>query len=1782
MTLPIYGEKCISEDASASGFPNATSCSANTTIIFKDTTDYHLNTGDIYAIGGGESLALDENYPFDTDIDGNLISYPWSVGADNAVRKIVFSVGSTATLTGSPNITISKGKATFTIAQTGTSFGVGHLINYSTSKTCYIIEKISTTIFRVALATGLLPSDELTPVAVNSVIPSFSSLVDAINGSSSGVYTAIGSTPDLVSANLQVDIACYNISDTGSSTISSSWITDQFRYITIYSPTNTTTQCNTIQKFSGKYGSGYQLSGSLIIETPYSKIDGLQITPTTGQSGIMISNAANTSTSNCLIRGYDGASTGIVSSNNIAGINSFVNNLIYDCSTVGIHIISSGAISGDTYYCYNNNTINCNKGLWFNSDSSAFFNKCVVKNHISQFNIIADYAFTPLGTGRFLISHSVSGDETSNNFELHRNKINTSATFLDYTNKDFHLNFDDVNNIGYGVDLTYDEIFNFNTDIDNEVRSPGYWCPGVDNFHNIAPNEVFYSVGANTSSLLSFTQTITIGDGIATFDIPQVSSAVGIGDEITYNTSTVCYLAFKMTPYTWRVVTAVGGKPTDIVSSNVVSINRSFNSLSDALGLISNSDHLNTNDLTSLPASVNLVCYDDGVIDNSAVSVSGFTTSALYKLKIYSAYNTNTQSNTNNQHLGRFGTGYTIAPSTSAAAITINNANVEVRGIQINAVTGYNGIVISNNDNIIIKNNLIKNANIGIYDSSASASHGTHILSNIIYDCTLAGISVQKDIVYNNTVVNCVTGYISDVNSDLKNNIGFNNGTQDFNYNTTIEYCVSKDSSAGSSNNCVSNVTPVFLSTENKDYHLQSTDTIALDNGLNLSSEFQTDINNNKITEWSIGADCPVFNTVIPTTTPPPVVGSIKSVYYSIGAIEGTHHTGDNTTIVIDNNGLVTFSEPQTSEFLGVGDKMVYAHSKACYLKQKYSNTAWYVVDELGSLPPVTAKTTVLSITRAFDSLYTATSDTGGIATILGSKDLVGLSKQLNIACYSDGFNETNSNYITGWNTSSDCNIKIYTPTNTQLDCNVNQRHRGMWGYGYRIYAYTDDAIKIEGIHYITIEGMQVQAVANNGNGIHLIDCAYSVVLGNIAYGCGNNGIFNETNIGGSSWNVIVNNLCYNNTGAGIYDVGTGENPTYMFNNTCVKNHYKGIYIDNPYSHLSYLINNLCQSNRGGAYGYTSPTNSPYLIRCMSNDYTAYTEPSRHFQCLPDMYINFTDRVNDNYTLSPYTDNTAINSGIDLTTVLPTPLSIDSPYPFNIDICGRDRSPSVWDIGAFELSRPFGMGQLIYEALSTKQTHGKDQNDFSTALVIYLRKIADRDNTFTSLKTLSEYLQTDIYNSYIVYVQGGVSFFGTLDFGDRGTNKFVTMQTDYSEQHCGPASLIARSNTGISGAPLISDSCAQSVLGFYNLKLQMNDNYLSELFARSTASTKDVIIENCIVQTTTNTLFDVSSSMMNRNIKIYNSILIYRNINNETNLYLNTNSNGELFTSNLIENTIIITNNLDNDEDIIHFNTLDHASGDIVRNCLLWNFSGRGEQFDNNTVTNCLTQDPLFLEGAILPTNAFNIATVMANSFKLRYDSPSFNTGFINTDHRVYIDILGKIRKTDSIDIGPYNIEILVLWFNASGIKNLYQDKLQYDSVNKIFSSSTSQYSHLAQKLLLNDSACVEYARGSKLIMKLQDDINDYILNTDKLDKPLTSVQAFYDDTHNVLIFSKIPYIIGDVFRNIFNDGEYAFMFNDSTNILDIYIVSTYDKGMSGYRSIVNNARFGGPTTLSK
>jgi hypothetical protein len=408
--------------------------------------------------------------------------------------------------------------------------------------------------------------------------------------------------------------------------------------------------------------------------------------------------------------------------------------------------------------------------------------------------------------------------------------------------------------------------------------------------------QAYYSVGQNTSDHSSGGN-VSITSGVATFTAPQVATNLGVGDRLTAN-GTAYYLASKISTTQWNVVTATGATPADLGSTAVTSIAHEYASLAAAEAGASDANHLNTTDLVTNNYVLNIPCYYDTGSDTTAVVIDGWTTGANNYIKIYTPYNSATECNQSQRHAGKWdSTKYNIyaSPAYQIGVIQIKENYVRIEGLQVE-VRGTNEEISGINadcnslaaaSDVRISYNIVKAAAgldawvSGIIAwATAETLNGptVKVWNNIVYDFNAAngsGIYAGSNAnpnfyAYNNTVYNCVVGYVQDHYSVFiaKNNIAYNNTDNFSPYSGEGFNAASTNNLSGPSqtdapgSNPRNGVALTFVDAAGKDFHLASSDTNAIDYGTSLAADaslaFSDDIDGESRpygSTWDIGAD---------------------------------------------------------------------------------------------------------------------------------------------------------------------------------------------------------------------------------------------------------------------------------------------------------------------------------------------------------------------------------------------------------------------------------------------------------------------------------------------------------------------------------------------------------------------------------------------------------------------------------------------------------------------------------------------------------------------------------------------------------------------------------------------------------------------------------------------------------------------------------------------------------------------------------------------------------------
>ena len=244
-----------------------------------------------------------------------------------------------------------------------------------------------------------------------------------------------------------------------------------------------TTQAN---RHDGKWNTGkYRVEVTdgtqvLLVAKAHIRVEGLQvgvIRTTAGTTGAINVGPSTSLVSDihiisCILRstGSDNNGSSLLFSGGASGTTyKAINNILYDFNRAGYYssLIELNAVNA-TLYCYNNTCRNAYAGIVRTNGI------LVAKNNIVQETQSADYS------GTFTTSnYNLSSDATSTGGV--NDKINQTVSFVDLTNKDFHLLSSDTAAKDAGTDLSGDANFAFSTDIDSQTRS-GTWDIGADEY----------------------------------------------------------------------------------------------------------------------------------------------------------------------------------------------------------------------------------------------------------------------------------------------------------------------------------------------------------------------------------------------------------------------------------------------------------------------------------------------------------------------------------------------------------------------------------------------------------------------------------------------------------------------------------------------------------------------------------------------------------------------------------------------------------------------------------------------------------------------------------------------------------------------------------------------------------------------------------------------------------------------------------------------------------------------------------------------------------------------------------------------------------------------------------------------------------------------------------------------------------------------------------------------------------------------------------------------------
>jgi len=575
-----------------------------------------------------------------------------------------------------------------------------------------------------------------------------------------------------------------------------------------------------------------------------------------------------------------------------AGTVKVSNSIVYRLEQFNTHASASVQgiyVTGGTSHLHNNTVYNIkhSSGTATGADGIKNSGGTVAAINNAVFDVDSSGGAEACFNGTITQSNNVSSDATAVGPQ---NQTSYASYFVSITpgSENLHL-LNDSNSLwgSFGGDLDSDPDLPVTDDIDGGTRDASNPDIGADEFGAAALVTIIYrSVGTTATALESgTTNAMTISGSTATFAV-GLTDNIGVGDAIQYDSdgnSTIDAIAFihgrtSSTEYT--VKDAAGDVPTAVAGDNDWELYRAYTSLSNWEAQNEN-DLLDDNvedfdtatDLVSSNTQIMVACYGDGA-DTTSAEINGWTTGRDNYIKIYTP-TSSSEVGTSQRHSGVWDAlAYRISQDgTRFAPIIVRERYVRIDGLQIESNLEFagesNGIHVVDWENdapveFHITNNIIRMTaappsteafGIGALNNFGDITldnslYVAKVWNNIIYGYTAAGGAAGVCLfgadygtlyAFNNTCVGgsgAAKGIASFNNVDFyaKNNVSIDSTDPYFGtYHADSTNNVSDIGDAPGSN--PKNGEPTFLNKALNDYHLESSDTVALGQGTNLSSD---------------------------------------------------------------------------------------------------------------------------------------------------------------------------------------------------------------------------------------------------------------------------------------------------------------------------------------------------------------------------------------------------------------------------------------------------------------------------------------------------------------------------------------------------------------------------------------------------------------------------------------------------------------------------------------------------------------------------------------------------------------------------------------------------------------------------------------------------------------------------------------------------------------------------------------------------------------------------------
>lgn len=635
-----------------------------------------------------------------------------------STRQVYYSAGTNTNNLelGSGNVSITNGTATFTVTQAD-NIGVGDKLQAG-GNNYYLSSRTSTsnTLYEVTTATGLVPID-LSSTSVTGIYRAFNTITTVEDQSDDASYL---NSSDLTALNVQLNWPLYNDAAFTEIVDINGYTTSINNYIRIFAP-NSSSDVGVSQRHSGKEGTGVRMTypASVGVDViflkfgvTFAKIEGLEIdgsatTTTENLTGIKrsyVDLATDVSYINDVII-HDITAPNGKSSTGIdnRGTTYIRNTIIYDLisNTTGFGRVDGIVLftgGSSRLYVYNSTVYNLRMPnqdqVGYLSGYYSTIGTMIVKNcyagKIEDSGGIEQNNYTAITTQVTNVSSDATATGTSGDSKTDYSNYFVNSTS---TNTDLHLkNKSDIIFGSSATDLRTDVNWAVTTDIDLETVDPLRVDFGAD---QVVPR-VFYSVGTNTNNLEQGAGNVTITNAIATLTVTQLDN-VGVGDKLQAGGNNY-FIVGRTSNTQYYVETVLGAKPSDLASSSVTGIYRTFNSIVSAAGNSFSASYLNSSDITASGVNVQLnwPLYKDGDF-NEANTLNYCTSDSTHYIHIYAPKDSSAVG-ASQRHNGKEGTGVRIRHSTSSPGSYYNNLalgdDAWIEGIE------FDGSLITNGENI--------------------------------------------------------------------------------------------------------------------------------------------------------------------------------------------------------------------------------------------------------------------------------------------------------------------------------------------------------------------------------------------------------------------------------------------------------------------------------------------------------------------------------------------------------------------------------------------------------------------------------------------------------------------------------------------------------------------------------------------------------------------------------------------------------------------------------------------------------------------------------------------------------------------------------------------------------------------------------------------------------------------------------------------------------------------------------------------------------------------------